>query len=517
MTDEATTQAQVERSNLVGMIGTDHTLAPVDARSAFVLPAEERAVKLAGMRDALGATGVVLLTTCNRTELWASFDGVEPPARHIGEDGKPFPDDPFLVALCEAHGVDPQEYAPYFVCRNNGASVSHLFTMACGLRSAIVAEDQIISQVKHAILYSREHGLADSCLEVLFREAVAAAKNVKSGVRFTRAYTTAVEQAMDVLQQKGVDLSQTTCLVIGNGEYGRLAATTLAEAGARVFVTVRQYTHGRVAIPDGCGSVPYNDRYHQLPLCDIVMSATTSPHYTLTYDEFAQHNAGSTLLFDLAIPRDIDPDIADMDGCEVFDIDSFTTEVGAENAQAIEEAQAILNTGMDEFWGWVVRRNKAQETPEEGMFFPLFVNLNNKRVVFVGGGTVALRRLRTILPFVGSVDVVAPEVTPDIQAMADSGAVKLHLEPFSPACIEDADMVFACTNDPELNARIAKDCNDAGRMVSVSSNRALCDFYFPGVVQHENMVVGISAAGRDHRRVRQLRQRIERLLDEEDL
>ena len=517
MADELTEQEKVERANLIAMVGTDHMLAPVDVRSVFVLPSEDRARELARIRTEIGATGIALVATCNRTELWASFDGTEAPARHVHSDGTPYADDPLLVAMCSAHQADPAQYAEYFVCRTNGDSVRHLFSMTCGLRSAIVAEDQIISQVKHALAFSREHGLADSCLEVLFREAVAAAKNVKTNVRFTRAYATAVDQAMDTIAQKGIDLSQSTCLVIGNGEYGRLAATTLAAAGARVFVTVRHYTHGHVIVPDNCGSVPYNDRYHQLPLCDIVMSATTSPHYTLKADEFADHHAGSTLLFDLAIPRDIDPAIADFEDCEVFDIDSFSTDVGSENAQAVAEAQAILDEGMNEFWDWVVRRNKALEEPSDGVFFPLFVNLYDKRVVFVGGGTVALRRLRSLLPFVDDVTVVAPEVTPDVQAMADEGLVTLHKEPYTEEHIADADMVFACTNDPDLNASVATYCHDKGCLVSVSSDRTLCDFYFPGVVQRDNVVVGVSAAGKDHRRVRQIRKRIERLLEEEDI
>lgn len=517
MTDEAEEIKQVERANLVAMIGTDHGLASADVRSVFVLEPENRSKAMKAMRDYVGATGVVLVATCNRTELWASFDGVQPPERHIREDGRPLPEDPFLIAICEAHNVEPADYADYFVCRNNGESVSHLFSMTCGLRSAIVAEDQIISQVKHSIGYSRQHGLADSCLEVLFREAVAAAKNVKNNVRFSRAYTSAVEQAMDTIKEKGIDLTQTTCMVIGNGEYGRLAASTLVEAGARVFVTVRNYTHGHVSIPEGCGSIPYADRYKQLPQCDIVMSATTSPHYTLAYEEFAAHNEGATVLFDLAIPHDIDPAIAGIEGCEVFDIDSFSTEIGTENEQAIAEAQAILDEGINEFWGWLIRRSRAHEMPTGGMFFPLFVDLSNKRLVFVGGGTVALRRLRSILPFVESLEVVAPEVTPEVQTMADQGAIVLRKERFTPEHIEGADIVFACTNDDELNAHIAQLCKAANQLVSVSSNRNLCDFYFPGVVQYENMVVGISAGGRDHRRVRQLRKRIELLLEEEDL
>ncbi|MBQ9069630.1 MAG: hypothetical protein IJ131_11365 [Eggerthellaceae bacterium] len=514
--DEAPQLIAAQR-NLIYMVGTDHTIAPADVREAFTLQADDRPRALALARDLLGASGVAIISTCNRTELWASFDNVEAPKALMEEDGTPSEDDPFLSALCQAHGLDASAYTHYATIRSDEDAVEHLFNVACGLKSAIMAEDQIISQVKHAIAYSREQGLADSCLEVLFRQAVTASKHVKSGVRFTRAYTTAVEQALGVLDERGVDLSKATCMVIGNGEYGKLAASTLAGRGARVFVTVRQYTHGYVSIPEGCGSIPYADRYKALDTCDIVMSATTSPHFTLVRSDFEEHHQGSTFVFDLAIPRDADPGIAEIEGCELFGIDDFSTEIGTENTQAIAEAEEILEEGMGEFWSWIARRTSAKSGPEEGAFFPLFVNLNSKHALFVGGGTIALRRIRTLLPFVGSVDVVAPEVTPEVQTMADTGAVNLRLQAYAPECLEGADIVFACTNDACLNAEIAHLCHEQGRMVSVSSDRHLCDFYYPGVVQRDNIVVGISAGGKDHRRVRQLRGRIARLLEEEDI
>ena len=503
--------------HLVCMVGTDHTLAPVDVRSAFVLPPDVRAEELQRIRDALGATGVVLLNTCNRTELWASFDGAEAPVRKL-DGGAPRATDPLLAALCVAHQLDPNEYAEFFAVHDGREAVTHLFSVTCGLRSAIVAEDQIISQVKQAIAYSREHDLADSCLEVLFRTAITTAKSVKSNVRFTRAYATAVDAALTVLQERGVDLTQSTCMVIGNGEYGRLAASTLAQQGADVMVTVRQYTHGYVAIPAGCNPIPYTDRYKHLNACDIVMSATTSPHYTLTPGMVDLYgNQAGMLIFDLAIPSDVHPDIKALDHCEVFDIDSFSTSVGSENTQAIAEAHEIIERGAQEFWDWTERRDDPSHHMNESAFFPLFVDISQKHAVFAGGGTIALRRIRTLLPFAGSITVVAPEVTPEVELMAEAGDIHIVRSPFEREHLDGADIVFACTNDSELNARIAAVCRERGTLVSVSSDRTLCDFYYPGVVQYDGMVVGISAGGKDHRRVRQLRKRIERLLEEEDI
>ena len=504
----------------VCMIGTDHVLAPADVRSAFSLPSDVREATIALARAKLGATGVVMLATCNRTELWLSFDGVQPPARFVDEHGRPQADDPLLRAICEMHMVSPEDFAQYFLCRSGEEAVSHLFNVACGLRSAIVAEDQVVSQVKQAIAYSREIGVADSVLEVLFRQAVTAAKQVKSGVRFTRAYATAVEQAVALLEDGGIDLAQATCMVIGNGEYGRLAAATLVGRGARVLVTVRQYTHGSVSVPLGCKGVPYADRYEYLGQCDVVMSATTSPHYTLEAGLFAEAYGASRdiALFDLAIPHDIDPAIAQVSGCTVHDIDSFTTQIGSENKQAIAAAQRLLDLGMQEFWDWTARREIMTHTKVPSpVFFPLFVDLGEKRAVFIGGGTIALRRIRTLIPFVGELVVYAPEFSPELERFADNGVIELVRRKYEESMLDGADIVFACTNDLQVNDEVWAACKRRGILVNVCSDRNKCDFYFPGVAQNGNMVVGISAGGKDHRRVRQLKARIERLFEEEDV
>ncbi len=510
----------MNRDELVCMIGTDHGLASADVRSAFSLPTDVREDVLALARVKLGASGVVLLATCNRTELWASFDGVPAPMRSVDAGGAPKADDPLLRVICEMHMVDPADYARYFACRSGDAAVDHLFNVACGLRSAIMAEDQIVSQVKQAIAYSREIGVADSVLEVLFRQAVTAAKQVKSGVRFTRAYATAIDQAVEQLNDDGVDLFGATCMVIGNGEYGRLAASTLAEQGAEVLVTVRQYTHGAVTIPRGCTGIPYADRYDYIGRCKVVMSATTSPHYTLERGELASALGADAHIefFDLAIPHDIDPSIADVSGCALHDIDSFSAQIGTENAQAIATAQRMLAEGVEEFWDWTRRReNMANERPPAGAFFPAFIDISDKRAVFVGGGTIALRRVRTLLPFAGDIVVYAPDFTPELERFALDGALELVRKPYDESVLEGADIVFACTNDSNLNDEVWAACKQRHIPVNVCSDRYKCDFYFPGVVQNAGLVVGISAGGKDHRRVRQLRARIERLLEEEDL
>jgi siroheme synthase-like protein len=135
----------------------------------------------------------------------------------------------------------------------------------------------------------------------------------------------------------------------------------------------------------------------------------------------------------------------------------------------------------------------------------------------VGGGTIALRRIRTLLPFVGDLAVYAPDFSPELERFAADGALTLVRKPYNPSVLDGADIVFACTNSSELNDEVWAECKRRGLLVNVCSDRYKCDFFFPGGVQHDNVVVGVSAGGKDHRRVRQLRTRIERLMCEEDV
>ena len=513
MTDECA----IERT--ICVIATDHTLAPVDVRSAFTLTRDELSAALPALRERLGATGIALLSTCNRVELWASFDGVPAPRSQVDCQGRALPEDEMLQALCAAHGLDHRDFAEYFTVECGDAAVSRLFQVACGLRSAIVAEDQIVSQVKQAIVTARKLDVADSCLEVLFRQAITTAKKVKSGVRFSRAHATAVDQAIALLRSEGVDVERASCLVIGNGEYGRLAASKLVACGARVTMTVRQYSHGSVKLPEGCEGIPYDQRYECLDGFDVVMSATTSPHFTLECDAVVQARAQHRplWLFDLAVPRDIDTALADEPGCRLYSIDDFGTDMDATNDRALAAAHKILREGKAEFWDWVHRRDVAYEHPPVGAFFPMFVNLNDKHAVFVGGGTIALRRVRTLLPFVSDIVVYAPDFSPELERFAVDGALTLVEQKYEPCVLDGADLVFACTNDSELNDQIRDECKRRGILVNVCSDRFKCDFHFPGVATAGNVVVGVSAGGKDHRRVKQVRARIQELLDEEDL
>ena len=153
----------------------------------------------------------------------------------------------------------------------------------------------------------------------------------------------------------------------------------------------------------------------------------------------------------------------------------------------------------------------------EKLYFPLFVDLTKKSIIVIGAGKIAARRVKSLLPFVGDMKVIAPEVSSEITEMAASsgGALVIEQRPFESSDLDGADMVLAVTNDKELNTRIGALCKEKKILVNVSHEKELCDFYFPGVVQKDNVVIGITASGKDHSEARKVTEQIRAMMEDD--
>ena len=325
----------------ISMIGIDHSKASVDVRAKFSFTKKRAVEAMKKLKEEHGILGCIILSTCNRMEVWVST-----------QDDKEIS---LYEFLCREKEVKKDEYQDYFMKRENEEAVRHLFYLTSGLKSQILAEDQIITQVKDALTLARDAYCTDNVLEVLFRMAVTAAKKVKTEVTFSRANTSVIHQAMERLRNQGFSFEGKTCMVIGNGEMGKVTALALKEAGADVTVTVRQYRSGVVNIPQGCKRINYGERMELLPDCDLVVSATASPNYTLTKENFEEIklDAASVVLIDLAVPRDIDPEIGKLQNVSLYDIDSFRIDAASPKLQAsMQKAGEILDDQMKEFYDW---------------------------------------------------------------------------------------------------------------------------------------------------------------------
>ncbi len=339
----------------IQMIGIDHNRAVLDVRMIFSFTKKDAGIALEALKQVPGIEGCVLLSTCNRMELWASTEDTF--------SGSLF------EWLCGHREVSAQKYEPYFVSRRGREAVFHLFRLAGGLESKILGEDQIVTQVGDALSFAREHYAADHVLETLFRQAVTAAKKVKTNVVLSPSDTSVVRTAIQNLRQRGMTFEGKRCLVIGNGVMGKLAATKLREEGAEVTVTVRQYRSGVVEIPKDCSRIDYGKRMERFGESDYVVSATVSPNYTLTRELIEPCLKRPVTLIDLAVPRDIDPRAAQLPGVSLFDIDCFQEEARSEEQKkAIREAEEIFREQMEEFYVWYECRDvipRIQEIKEK--------------------------------------------------------------------------------------------------------------------------------------------------------
>lgn len=324
----------------ISMIGIDYGKASVDVRAQFSFTKKNAVQAMERLKKMPGVYGCIILSTCNRMELWASLQ----------EEWE----GSLYGFLCEEKDKRPEDFQKYFVQRTEREAVEHLFYLTSGLKSQILAEDQIITQVKDALALSREAYCTDNVLEVLFRTAVTAAKKVKTEVSFSRGNVSVIHQAIEKLKAQGFPLQGKNCMVIGNGEMGRVAALALKEAGADVTVTVRQYRSGVVNIPQGCQRINYGDRMEFLPQCDLVVSATASPNLTITKEGLEEAGiSGSLVLIDLAVPRDIDPLAGALGNVRLYDIDSFKIDaVSPKLQESLERAGAILGEQMEDFYSW---------------------------------------------------------------------------------------------------------------------------------------------------------------------
>lgn len=149
---------------------------------------------------------------------------------------------------------------------------------------------------------------------------------------------------------------------------------------------------------------------------------------------------------------------------------------------------------------------------KEKKMFPLFVDLTGKKVLVVGAGKIASRRVKTLLSFAGEIVVEAPEAAEELLDLAEKGEILYRKKPYAREDLYDADMVIAATDNREVNEDIYSACKCLGIQVNVASDQKKCDFHFPGVLEYDGVVMGFNGSGKDHKKVRQVREKVQEAL-----
>ena len=145
-------------------------------------------------------------------------------------------------------------------------------------------------------------------------------------------------------------------------------------------------------------------------------------------------------------------------------------------------------------------------------YFPMFIDLTEKKVVVAGAGTIAKRRIRSLLNFTNHLTVIAPEVNKELKSLEAEGLLTILKRKCEMEDFYSADLVIAATNDAQINNAIYDTCRKQGILVNVCSDKQKCDFYFPGIAMKDQVVVGITASGKDNKRAKALVEQIRNIL-----
>ncbi len=299
------------------LVGTSHHHAPVELRERVALDREHSAQLSSQLGEA------VCLSTCNRTELYVVADDAEEAERRA------------VAALAE---LEPQVEPALYRLRDQAAAL-HLFRVAAGLDSLVPGEGEILGQVRAAY----EAGTPGFLLDRVFRQALHAGRKVRSQTAIGESPASVSSAAAALAEQVFGDLDGCRIMLIGVGKVGDQAARSLRTRGAEIVLTANSKTD-RVQLEE------------ELARVDVVVSSTSSRGYVLEAETVERARHGRQLLFiDLAVPRDLDPAIHELDGCYLYDIDdleAIVSETLAGRRSEATRAEAIVATEAEKFHAW---------------------------------------------------------------------------------------------------------------------------------------------------------------------
>lgn len=294
----------------IGVIGINHNLAPINIREnvSFTDVQKIEAINYFLDRD---IDEVVILSTCNRSEIYIQAKNIDEKIKFLEDFYENF----FNVA----------DIKEYLFSKKNTSAVEHLFKVASGLDSIVLGEDQILGQVKDAHDFSMQLGSSKKIFNKLFREAINVAKDIKNTTKISHQPLSISYIGVKFIQSKIGKLEGKKALLIGMGKMNKLTIKYLKEEKLdTIYVSNRN--HGKIMeleskfkniIP-----IRYEDRYKVMNDIDIVISATSSPHMVIRYDEMPKIQK-KILMMDIALPRDIDPKINKLENIEIYDIDNL--------------------------------------------------------------------------------------------------------------------------------------------------------------------------------------------------
>ena len=320
------------------VLGLNHQTAPVELRERASFGGDALPQALASLRDTPQVAEAVLLSTCNRTELYA-----------VAESGEA------LAQWLESHAG---QLHGYLYQHADADAVRHLFRVATGLDSMVLGEPQILGQVKDAWATARDHGLLGQRLDRLFQQTFSVAKRARTDTRVGANPISVASTAVRLAQNSYARLEDSTVLLVGAGETIELAARHLSEGRVRrLLIANRTLAHAQeLATRHGGVALPLTELERHLGEADVVFSATAAREPVITKAQIAaalrSRKHKPMLLFDLAVPRDIETGVGELQDAFLYTVDDLERAVEdnrRSRREAAAEAEAIIELQVSRF------------------------------------------------------------------------------------------------------------------------------------------------------------------------
>lgn len=340
----------------IQLLSISHKTARASLRGRFVFDSEQtkdilkQLTEPDGQQENTGIEEAVLISTCNRTELYCSGTAENQNfirMQHV------------LLAAADIEKDSETHMAALDAFRrfSDKNAIHHLFCVAAGLDSAVLGEDQILGQVRNAYFLAMESGYTKTTFHCLFQSAITAAKRMKTDTILSKSSVSTAGLALKTAMECQQDLPVKNVMIIGAS--GKIGSIVLKDAldfqGLNIFITARhELPHPLHGQDMRYTVIPYEKRYEYMPDMDVVISATASPHYTVMKEHFLAQNppVKKRVFFDLAVPADIEPEMSQVPETVCYsmeDMQELARQNNAAKLEALPKAKAILSKYEEQF------------------------------------------------------------------------------------------------------------------------------------------------------------------------
>ena len=330
-------------------VGLNHDSAPVEIREKIAFSASSVPIALSSFAQSFPLSEAVILSTCNRVEIYATS-----PGNSLNKEA-------LLDFFSAFHGLPKEKFADHMYHYQDMNAVRHLFFVASSLDSLVRGETQILSQVKEAYMTATSAETTGSILNQLFQRSLNVAKEVHTKTSIGKGKVSVSSVAVDLAIKVFKDFSDKTVFIIGAGEMCELVLKHLVERGAKTAIVAnRNYDKAKVLVEEDDGkAINYQSLEDYLPQADIIISSTASPRPVI-HTEHIKHaikarRGNPMLLIDIAVPRDIDPEIAKIDNVYLYNIDDLQTVVNGnidDREKELGKCQTIIDKEVEQFMAW---------------------------------------------------------------------------------------------------------------------------------------------------------------------